>query len=180
MRLNHVMVVALGAILLAAPAAAAQERVWTFAVTQPDRSPYQEGLEQGMWDARHFRPAHPVVVWRWGRDRIAYENGYNRGYQIVLAENRRLNLRERGWQTARVFPPAVSSLLVTARQTGYEDGLDDGAFDRDAGFAFRLTLTDNYQDADRGFDARFVGRDLYQQHYREGYQLGYRRGFRGL
>src|SRR5258706_11540024 len=117
MRFNHAMVVALGAVLLfgSAPTTAAAQ-TWRFSIGQ-DRSAYQEGLEQGMWDARHNRPAHPVVVWRWGRDRVAYENGYNRGYEIVIAENRSFG-RERDWQTARAFPPVVENVLNNARQTG--------------------------------------------------------------
>ena len=67
--------------------------------------------------------------------------------------------------------------LFFARKFGFEDGFNDGVYDRQSGHSFRPTHSRNYRHADRGFDGRFVSRYAYKDEYRENYVAGYRRGY---
>lgn len=64
-----------------------------------------------------------------------------------------------------------------ARRFGYEDGFNDGAYDRRTGHSFRPTHSRNFKRADRGYNGRFVSRHEYKEVYRNAYEEGYRRGY---
>ena len=68
--------------------------------------------------------------------------------------------------------------LGVARHFGYEDGFNDGAYDRRTGHSFRPTHSRNFKHADRGYKRRFVSRHEYKEVYRNAYEEGYRRGYR--
>jgi len=145
-------------------------------------SAFQLGMREGLSDARNYRPSQPSQQFRRGPDRRDFMTGYNRGYQIGVSE------RARGWnqdRDQRDYRPdpyrstGYGGFLATARQTGYQDGLNDGARDRRFG-AFRPTVGVNFRNADRGFDSRYLTRNQYQQQYRVGYEQGYRYAFRGM
>ena len=67
--------------------------------------------------------------------------------------------------------------MQAARQYGYQDGVNDGAHDRQTGHSFRPTQMDNYRNADRGFLDDMGDRDQYKLWYREGYSGGYKNGW---
>lgn len=67
----------------------------------------------------------------------------------------------------------------TARQIGFQDGVNDGARDRETGHSFRPTQDKNYKHGDRGFDRSFGSKDRYKDLYRQAYLSGYGRGYHG-
>jgi hypothetical protein len=65
----------------------------------------------------------------------------------------------------------------SARQYGYQDGLNDGRNDRQSGHSFRPTHDSNYKHADRGYYGGFGDKNQYKQVYRQGYEQGYQQGY---
>ena len=69
--------------------------------------------------------------------------------------------------------------MQSARQYGYQDGLNDCANDRQTGHSFRPTQDDNFRNADRGYSSSLGNKDQYKQLYRQAYQQGYQQGYNG-
>ena len=67
--------------------------------------------------------------------------------------------------------------MNSARQYGYQDGLNDGSRDRQSGHSDRPTQSSNYKHGDRGYSSSFGNKDYYKQAYREAYQSGYQQGY---
>lgn len=131
-----------------------------------DRQAFREGYRQGQWDARHGRRATwDDNRWREADDRRAYRDGYMRGYREVSGNN----FDGRGY--------GYGNGLDSVRRIGYEDGVNDGQYDRRTGHSFRPTHDDNFKHADRGYYPGFGGKNYYKQIYREGYEQGYRQGY---
>ena len=69
---------------------------------------------------------------------------------------------------------------LEARDYGYENGYPDGyrhgRNDRDRRARFEMRSED-YKDADRGYDKYMGDKDKYKQGYREGYPVGYDDGY---
>lgn len=67
-----------------------------------------------------------------------------------------------------------------AQQYGYQDGVNEGANDRQTGHSFRPTQDRGYQQATNGYRGQLgVSKDQYRQWYRQGYQQGYQQGYNG-
>lgn len=158
--------VILGLVILATGTswAAAQSLIAVQYGDRDDRKAFREGYRQGQWDARNGRRADPDDnAWRERDDRQAYRAGYMQAYREVRGSA----LRE----------PGYGYSLDSIRRTGFEDGLNDGRFDRRTGHSFRPTHDPNFKHADRGYYVTFGSRDYYRQIYREGYENGYRQGY---
>jgi hypothetical protein len=150
-----------------------------------DREAFREGLRQGQWDAQHGRRFAPNEGrWREADDREAYRRGYERGFREAGAYRGGDYGRDRdgdydrgGWGYGGYGRGGYG--LNAARQTGYQDGLNDGARDRRTGHSNRPTQDSNYKRADRGYIPTYGDRNYYKQAYREAYYNGYEQGYNG-
>ena len=148
---------------------------------------YQEGYRQGQWDATHNRRAQNNRG-RWGNsdDQRAYAAGYSRGYNDAMNNggyygNGRYGSNggygDGGYGNGGWYGNGNgrygNSGMQSARQYGYQDGLNEGSHDRQTGHSFRPTQDDNYRNADRGYNSSFGSKDQYKQLYRQAYQSGY-------
>lgn len=164
MRLLQAVILGAALIGTGATGAAAQSLVAVQYGDRDDRQAFNEGLRQGQRDARHGRRADPDDNrWREGDDRRAYRDGYWRGYREVRGNFN--ELRDSGYS------------LDSVRRIGFEDGVNDGRWDRRSGHSFRPTHDGNFKHADRGYFPGFGSRNYYKQIYREGYENGYRQGY---
>ena len=147
--------------------AAAQTVVSVQYRDRDDRQAFQEGYRQGQWDARHGRRADPDDNrWREDDDRRAFREGYTRGYRETS-----------GYGSGYFREPGYGVPTESVRRIGFEDGVNDGRYDRQTGHSFRPTHDPNYRHADRGYNYTFGNRDYYKQLYREGYERGYQQGY---
>ena len=69
--------------------------------------------------------------------------------------------------------------LRKASNTGYKEGYDAGRADRQDKWRFDYRQSFAYQDANYGFDGRYVRQDDYNYYFREGFQRGYEDGYYG-
>jgi hypothetical protein len=85
----------------------------------------------------------------------------------------------RGATPAPASAPSSGSgyYMRTARDTGYQDGIKDGANDKRTGHSFRPTQMDNYKNADRGYRSDMGEKDQFRLSYRTGYSSGYKQGW---
>ena len=141
-----------------------------------DRQAYKEGLRRGQEDARHNRRFDPDDSrWRERDDRQAYRSGYERGFREVGYRGGDWDRDgDRGnWGRSGYGGYGVSS----ARQYGYQDGINDGARDRQTGHSNRPTQDGNYKHADHGYSSSFGNKNYYKEAYREAYVDGYQQGY---
>ncbi|HEY1528669.1 MAG TPA: hypothetical protein VGH51_20785 [Candidatus Angelobacter sp.] len=139
-----------------------------------DGQAYKDGFRRGQEDARRNRRFDPDDSgWRERDDRQAYRSGYERGFQQVGGyRNDRDGDRDRGvWGSGGY---GVNS----ARQYGYQDGINDGARDRQTGHSDRPTQGGNYKHADHGYNSSFGNKNYYKQAYRQAYENGYQLGYK--
>ena len=168
MKARIAVIAILGAVTIGGGASWASAQVLAPAQYQDrdDRQAFHEGYRQGQWDAHHGRRADADDNrWRERDDRRAYEAGYMQGFREVRV----------GYGAAH--EPVYDYSLDRVRHIGFEDGVNDGRFDRRVGHSFRPTHDPNFKHADRGYDPGFGRRDYYRQIYREGYENGYRQGY---
>jgi len=155
-----------------------------------DRQAFREGYQRGQWDARHNRRFDPDNNrWRERDDRHAYRSGYERGFREAggfrgYGRDRDWDRdgdddrdRDRGGYGRGGYGGYGSSGLSSARQYGYQDGINDGARDRRTGHSNRPTQGDNYKHADRGYIPNYGNKDYYKQAYREAYYNAYEQGY---
>lgn len=153
-----------------------------------DRQAFQEGYQQGRWDAQQRRSADYRATGRWREadDVQAYRNGYLQGYREVRAtwqgDRDRDGDHDRddgyyGGDRDRGRGPIF--FLNTARQFGMQDGFNDGLNDRRSGHSFRPTHNRNYKHADRGYDRSFGNKNDYKRTYRDAYAQAYQNGYNG-
>jgi hypothetical protein len=69
--------------------------------------------------------------------------------------------------------------MNSARQYGYQDGVNDGRNDRATGHSFRPSQDSNYKHADRGYNSSMGDKNEYKQEYRQSYEQGYQQGYNG-
>jgi hypothetical protein len=69
--------------------------------------------------------------------------------------------------------------LRKASNTGYKEGYEAGRADRQDNWRFDYRQSFAYQDANYGFDGRYVRQDDYNHYFREGFQRGYEDGYYG-
>jgi hypothetical protein len=151
-----------------------------------NRTAYQDGLRQGKFDAGHRLSSRPYESrWRSYDDRRAYSAGYIRGYRDV-SDGYYDRDHDRDWDRDRDrdrdrnrdgYGRGSNYYRDIAKQTGYQDGLSEGAHDKQSGHSFRPTQMDSYKSADRGYRDDMGDRDLYKLAYREGYSSGYKYGW---
>jgi len=166
MRYMRAVVLGVATLGVGATLAAAQAVVAVQYQDRDDRQAFQEGYRQGQWDARQGRRADPDDNrWREGDDRRAFREGYMRGFREIRV----------GYSAPH--DPGYGYSLDRVRHMGFEDGVNDGRFDRRTGHSFRPTHDPNFKHADRGYGPGFGSRDYYRQLYREGYENGYRQGY---
>lgn len=61
-------------------------------------------------------------------------------------------------------------------QNGYRDGISHGRYDRTQGYRYNFK-SDQWEDADGGYQHWMGSRGRYKKAYREGYVNGYREGY---
>ena len=174
---------------------------------QTNRVAYQDGLRQGRFDADHRLSSRPYESrWRSYDDRRAYSAGYIRAYRDVQDYRDRDRDWDRdhdrdrdhdwdrdhdrdrdhdgdrdrsgnGYGRGNGYGQGSTYYRDMAKQTGYQDGLNDGAHDKQSGHSFRPTQMDNYKNANRGFRDDMGDVDSYKLAYREGYSSGYKYGW---
>jgi hypothetical protein len=69
--------------------------------------------------------------------------------------------------------------LRRASNTGYQKGYEAGRADKQDNWRFDYRESFAYQDANYGFDGRYVPQDDYNYYFREGFQRGYEDGYYG-
>ena len=69
--------------------------------------------------------------------------------------------------------------LRQASNTGYQKGYQAGRADKQDHWRFDYRESFAYQDANYGFDGRYVRQDDYNYYFREGFQRGYEDGYYG-
>ena len=84
-----------------------------------------------------------------------------------------------GWHDRDYGRDQYQCAVERARQIGFQDGVNDGARDRETGRSFRPTHDKNYKHGDRGFENSFGSKDRYKDLYRQSYLSGYDRGYNG-
>ena len=67
--------------------------------------------------------------------------------------------------------------LRQASNTGYQQGVRAGHADKQDNWRFDYQESFAYQDANYGFDGRYVRQDDYNHYFREGFQRGYEDGY---
>lgn len=175
--MRHMRAMLIGAALLTGTAtfAAAQAVVpiqWGYQRDYDDRQAFKDGYNHGQWDARHDRRFDPDSDrWRERDDRQAFRAGYERGFREVSGD------RGDGYYGGRGYGGYGGYGLNAARQSGYQDGLNDGAYDRRTGHSFRPNHNSNYKHGDRGYIPNYGNKDYYKQAYREAYSNGYQQGY---
>jgi len=150
-----------------------------------DRQAFRDGFNQGQSDARHNRRFNPESSrWRERDDRQAYRSGYERGFQQYGGYNNGGWGRDRDDRDRGIYGRGNGGYggyggygSNTARQYGYQDGLNDGARDRRTGHSNRPTQDSNYKHADRGYSSLYGNKDYYKQAYRQAYENGYEQGY---
>ena len=160
---------------------------------------YQDGLRQGRFDADHRLSSRPYESrWRSYDDRRAYSAGYIRAYRDVQdyrdhgrdwdrdhdrdrdRDHDGDRDRDRGGNSygrGNGYGQGSTYYRDMAKKTGYQDGQNDGAHDKQSGHSFRPTQMDNYKNADRGFRDDMGDKNSYKLAYREGYSSGYKNGW---
>jgi hypothetical protein len=133
-----------------------------------NRQSFNDGYRQGKWDARHGQRFQPEKNnWQGRDDRYAYRQGYERGFN------------ESGSYREQPVYGGGGYGASSARQIGYQDGVNDGQYDRSTGHSFRPTQGDNFKHADRGYAPNYGNKNFYKQSYRDAYQDGYSKGYNG-
>jgi len=69
--------------------------------------------------------------------------------------------------------------LEQAMQAGYNEGFRAGRADREDRWRYDYRSAFAYQDANYGYDGRYVAQDEYNHYFREGFQRGYDDGYYG-
>ena len=69
--------------------------------------------------------------------------------------------------------------LEQALQSGYNEGFRAGRADREDRWRYDYRSAFAYQDANYGYDGRYVPQDEYNHYFREGFQRGYDDGYYG-
>ena len=64
-----------------------------------------------------------------------------------------------------------------ARDFGFQDGVNDGAYDRDRGRSFRPEKNGNYKHGDHGYFKGYGDKGQYKAWYRQAYLSGYEKGY---
>ena len=167
--MKHIRAMLIGAALLTGTVtfAAAQAIVpvqWEYQRDYDDRQAFRDGYKQGQWDAQHNRRFDSRAGHWWGDDRDAYRAGYERGFREFGGS---------GYTGSGYDGYGANS----ARQNGYQDGINDGAFDRRTGHSFRPTHGDSYKHADHGYIPNYGSKNYFKQEYREAYYKGYEQGY---
>ena len=69
--------------------------------------------------------------------------------------------------------------LEQALQAGYNEGFRAGRADREDRWRYDYRSAFAYQDANYGYDGRYIAQDEYNHYFREGFQRGYDDGYYG-
>ncbi len=70
-------------------------------------------------------------------------------------------------------------MLEHALQAGYNEGYRAGRADREDRWRYDYRSTIAYQDANFGYDGRYIRQDEYNYYFREGFERGYEDGYYG-
>jgi hypothetical protein len=139
--------------------------------TYGNNQDYLEGLRHGQDDRDHNRDHQYRRRAYNDADRRAYESGYDQGY------NRRDRYDRNAYGNYSGRNGRYEDFRNAADQTGFQDGLNQGAYDRQTRHSFRPTKGGNYKSANRGYNSSFGDRNQYKQMYRQAYQRGYQQGY---
>src|SRR5262249_54770982 len=146
--------------------ATAQDRDWR---DRYDQNGYQDwdnnrAYQEGMRDGQRDRLDNQSQQYR-GRYRNdpAYQEGYNRGYaQAGRGWGRDRNRAYGGYYGNGGYYGRYNNGNRAAQQVGYQDGVNDGAKDRQTGHSFRPTQQQAYRNADHNYSPSYGDRQPYK------------------
>ena len=98
---------------------------------------------------------------------------FNNDPFYYTAPNYRYRRDGRGYQTNQYG----ADILRQAANTGYQEGLQAGRADKQDNWRFDYKQSFAYEDANYGYDGRYVRQDDYNHYFREGFQRGYEDGY---
>ena len=139
---------------------------------------FQQGLKQGQDDRAKNRPRRYRFNSNNDDDRRAYQMGYDRGYNA--SDGRDANDRRDGYRYGDQDRDRNDRFGQNANNSpGYRMGFTDGSTDgrRDKGLNRAVKYGPGYSHPDRGYNASYGDKGVYQQQYRLGYEAGYKEGY---
>jgi hypothetical protein len=137
---------------------------------------YRKGYDEARRD-RDRNSGYRASPWHYkdGDDRRAYQQGYYDGYNRGASNNGNWGYNNNGpWNNGGGWGNRNGGY-----QSGYQNGLNYGQHDRNAGKPFRPTDSGVYRDGDRGYNSSYGDKGLYKSQFRQGYEQGYQRGYYG-
>ena len=119
---------------------------------------YRDGYRSGYDDAFYGRAAR-------------FAGSYGRGDGDHDADDRDRD------HDGDAYSQRGSDYRSVAYNTGYQDGLHDGAKDRRTGHSYRPFEHDTWKDADHNLSTVRADKQDYRNTYRQGYERGYQQGY---
>src|SRR5687767_4639130 len=98
---------------------------------------------------------------------------YNNDPYYYTAPNVRYHRDGRYYQTNQYGIKKLEQAL----QAGYNEGFKAGRADREDRWRYDYRSAFAYQDANYGYDGRYIAQDEYNHYFREGFQRGYDDGY---
>ena len=98
---------------------------------------------------------------------------YNNDPFYYTAPNYRYRRDGRSYETNQYG----AEMLRQATNTGYQQGLQAGRADKQDNWRFDYKQSFAYEDANYGYDGRYVRQEDYNHYFREGFQRGYEDGY---
>ncbi|HUK86938.1 MAG TPA: hypothetical protein VLT85_04680 [Terriglobales bacterium] len=143
---------------------------------------YQDGLNEGTQDLRTGHSYRPTEHAAWQdadhnlstvhADKQDYKNRYRQGYEAGYQQG----YGQPGSGQQGYGGPGGQAYQV-AYNTGYQDGLREGAEDRRTGHSYRPHEHAAWKDADHNLSTVHVDSQEYKNRYRQGYERGYQQGY---
>lgn len=117
--------------------------------------------------------------------REGYESGYKDGYsgnttrlsQVFGEYDQTADVNGSGMEALPQSDSGAGYARDRAYDVGYNDGLREGAKQRDAGSSYNPESASAFKSGDHGYRDAYGSKDDYKRTYREGFARGYRDGF---
>jgi hypothetical protein len=136
---------------------------------------HQRDRDHDRWRDDHSRDERWRQDHRWRDDHYGYRDGdHGRAYNPYYG-----NGNYPYYGNGNYRPSGYYGRNGSAGNIGYQDGVNDGAKDRQTGHSFRPTQDDNYKHASRGYNSSMGNRQQYANAYRQTYERGYQQGYNG-
>lgn len=103
----------------------------------------------------------------------SYDYDYNNDPFYYTAPNYRYHRDGRDYETNQYG----ADMLRKALNNGYQEGIHAGRADKEDNWRFDYKQSFAYEDANYGYDGRYVRQEDYNHYFREGFQRGYEDGY---